>query len=274
MIRQSYLYPILLILLGMTFACDLSKDIEVELPVYEPEIVVECYLQIGEPYRLLLTRSAGFFDAPTLPLEERAIVTITHNGQTDTLENNLFIIPTTQQVFNYASSSSPSSIDGAYELKIISEQGETLTAQTEIKPFIPIDELEVVTRTEDSLVAVLTRIPDPTEEENYYRRVFHKGGDILTGELEQDFTAGDQFLGEDSELVFGTAFEYAPGDTLISTLYHITEDYYNFLESLETALNSNGNPFVQQESTRSNVDGGIGIFTGYARDRKMVVVPQ
>jgi len=75
-------------------------------------------------------------------------------------------------------------------------------------------------------------------------------------------------------LVFGTAFEYAPGDTLISTLYHISEDYYDFLESLETALNSNGNPFVQQESTRSNINGGIGIFTGFTLDRKMVIVPQ
>ena len=274
MIRSSYLFGILIIVLGMTFACDLSKDIDIELPTYEPEIVVECYLQIGQPYTLLLTQSAPFFDPPNIPLLEGAIVTISHNGRTDTLRSGLFVNPNTDQVFNYVANVGPPSLEGVYDLEIISAEGERLTAQTEIMPLIPIDELEIVTREEDSLVAVLTRIPDPTDEANFYRRVFHLGGDILTANIEQDFTAGDQFLEGESELVFGTAFEYAPGDTLISTLYHITEDYYDFLESLETALNSNGNPFVQQESTRSNINGGIGIFTGFTLDRKMVIVPQ
>lgn len=263
----------LLLLLGCITACDLTKDVDVDLPVYEAELVVECYLQVGEPYRLLLTRSAGFFDPAGLPLVDDALVLIKHEGNVDTLTNDIFINPTTMQLHNYGSATSPSSLDGVYELEIVGPQGDRITASTVILPPVPITELEIVPREEDSLVVVLTRIADPINEANFYRRLFHLGGDIVSGEVEQDFTAGDSFLEAGSELVFGTAYDYAPGDTLISTLYHITEEYYDFVESLETALNGNGNPFIQQESTQSNVVGGIGIFTGLSFDQKTVVIP-
>ncbi len=271
--RLTIIASLLTACLLLINACDLSKDIEVALPSYENELVVESYLQVDQPYRLLLTRSAGYFDAPGVPLVDDATVVITHNGLSDTLRNEIFIDQESQQIFNYISDNAPSSYDGTYELEITGPQGDQVTASTEILQQVPIIELELVNRTEDSLVVLLTRIADPTNETNFYRRNLHLGKNVFEGEVEQDFTASDRFLENDSELVFGTSYKYAPGDTLISTLYHITEDYYEFARSLRSALNSNGNPFVPQESTRSNIVGGIGIFTGFSFDRKTIVVP-
>jgi hypothetical protein len=53
-----------LLLVALVFAsCDLEKEIELELPEYERQTVVECYLEPGLPFTLLLTKSDGFFSS-------------------------------------------------------------------------------------------------------------------------------------------------------------------------------------------------------------------
>ena len=50
-------------LAGLFFtACNLTKEVDIQLPEYTVQPVVECYLEPGKPFRLLLTRSYGFFD--------------------------------------------------------------------------------------------------------------------------------------------------------------------------------------------------------------------
>src|SRR6218665_732323 len=43
-------------------SCSLSKEVDIDLPVYGSQPVVECYLIPGERYQLLLTKSNSFFD--------------------------------------------------------------------------------------------------------------------------------------------------------------------------------------------------------------------
>ena len=87
----------------------LEKEIDLELPVYESQIAVECYLEPGQPFILLLTKSAAYFDAfPTEELEfvesileQEAEVTIRHKGVTYDLRNEIFFNPITNKVYNY-----------------------------------------------------------------------------------------------------------------------------------------------------------------------------
>ncbi len=270
--EMNYLLKLFLFtgLLGI-LSCDLEKEITVDLPAYEPQLVVECYLQVGQPYRLLLTESSAYFEPPALPLVDDATVVIKHNGISHTLENGLILDQETSSVYNYSLNISPMAFNEVYELKITDRNGEQLTAQTLILDTIPIKELELLDREIDDQFSLLTRVADPPAS-NFYRRTLHLGENIIDGFLEQDFATNDDFIGEDSELVFGSGFEYESGDTLIAGIYHINEAYYNYLESIETAINSNGNPFVQPEAIRSNIKGGIGIFTGFSLDQKMVVI--
>ena len=62
------------------------------------------------------------------------------------------------------------------------------------------------------------------------------------------------------------------GDTIISTLFHIDKAYYDFRESVQNAINSNGNPFGQPGVLKSNIEGGLGIFTGLTFDRKTLII--
>ena len=92
------------------FSCgNLEKEIDLELPLYESQIVVECYLEPGEPFLLLLTKSAAYFEPiPTEGfefvekiLEDSAVVTIRHKGEVYQLRNEIFFNPTTRKLYNY-----------------------------------------------------------------------------------------------------------------------------------------------------------------------------
>jgi hypothetical protein len=43
----------------------------------------------------------------------------------------------------------------------------------------------------------------------------------------------------------------------------ITEDFYEYVESREALESANGNPFAQPGVLKTNIIGGIGIFTGF-----------
>jgi hypothetical protein len=276
---RTCLYLLTLGLTG-TAACGLEQEIELELPAYENRLVVECYLEPEKPYRLLLSRSAGYFDPfPAFGgdfLDElfvdNARVTITHRGESIELINNPLLDRETGKVYNYRSPANvPLDYEAPFSLEIITEAGDTLRASTTLLPPVPIDSVVVEFQAADTLARVLTYLTDPPDTDNYYRRVLHKGS--LTEEPEQDFASDDRIV--EDILVYGTGFDYAEGDTLINTIYHIEEPYYRFLETLNRAVNSNGNPFAQPSPLLSNISGttdAIGIFTGLTYDRRETVI--
>lgn len=267
--------------------CNLEETISLNLPDYEPEWVVECYLEPGNPYALTLIESSGYFDAPEVPFVKDALVVITHQGVADTLR--YVEIPSPDPLLRlvgaYISDRQvPADYNSPFSLFIRTATGETLRSQTLIPPPLPID--SVVWRfNEDSLALVLTYLTDVPGQPNYFRRVLSRqvldrnplAGNIKEpdstwqAEIDQVFVASDEFIAG-RQIVFGTTFDYAKGDTLTSAIYHITEDYYRYLESVEAAITANLNPFGQPSSILSNIDGGLGIFTGYTLDQQVVVI--
>lgn len=261
------------------FSCNLEKEIEIELPAYEVQPVVECYLEAGQFYTLLLTKSAAYFDAfPDLNsdftndlLEEEATVTITYKGEVIELQNNIGLNPFTNKIFNYvAAQEIPADYDTDFELNITTKSGQTMSAVTRLLSPVSIDSVVVeYSETNDTLARVLTYFTDNLDTENFYRRMLHLNS---LDSLEVEFVTGDGFL-DNSTVVFGTNYSYTPNDTLITSVFHIDKPYYDFLLSIGTAVSSNGNPFGQPSSIISNIKGdGIGIFTGVAFDRKQVIV--
>lgn len=277
--QRICLYLLVLGLTG-TAACNLEKEIDLELPAYESRLVVECYLEPEKPYRLLLTRSAGFFDPfPAFGSDfldelfvDDARVTITHRGETIELTNTPLLDRETGKVYNYRSPAIvPVDYEAPFTLEIITAGGDTLRATTTLLPPVPIDSIVVEFQAADTLARALTYLTDPPGTNNYYRRVLHKGN--LAEDPEQDFASDDRIV--EDILVYGTGFDYAEGDTLINTIYHIEEPYYLFLETLNRAASSNGNPFAQPSPLLSNISGAadaIGIFTGLTYDRRQTVI--
>lgn len=265
---------------ALTSCGGLEKEIELEIPIYESELVVECYLEPGQPFNLLLTKSAAYFDPfPDVGpeylesiLEQNADVTIEHNGQVYELQNGLFFNSQTLKLNNYQSSAPvPNDLENDFTLNISMKDGRKITGRTRILPKVPIDSVVVEFNEEvDTLARVLTYLTDDPAQDNYYRRQLHYS--TLDSIPDQDFTTNDDFVDE-GKLLFGTGFEFEEQDTVFTTIFHIDREYFDFLESIFFAVDANGNPFGQPSAINSNVEGdGIGIFTGLSYDRVRVIV--
>jgi hypothetical protein len=63
--------------------------------------------------------------------------------------------------------------------------------------------------------------------------------------------------------------EYA--DSIQITLFHLQKDFYDYNQSVNNASNAYYDPFVTPERVRSNVHGGIGIFTFFTKDTKTIM---
>lgn len=264
-------------------ACgSLEKEIDLNLPEYEPQYVVECYLEPGQPFSLLLTRSSPYFEAFPNDLQgfienilvDSAEVLIKYQGKTHVLTNDLVLNPFTKKIFNYYNDELvPADFENDFELQITTSDGKQINATTRILPVVPIDSIVVdFDEEKDSLARVLTYLTDDPDTEDYYRRMLHRGS--LDSIPEQDFTTFDDFV-DNNKIVFGTGFDFEEGDTVFTTIFHIDRSYFDFLESIQFAIDANGNPFGQPSSIISNVSGdagALGIFTGISYDRKMVLI--
>ncbi len=265
-------------------SCNLEQEIDLDLPAYESQYVVECYLEPGKPFYLLLTRSAPYF-APFSSdpqeflddiLVDSAEVTITHRGTVYTLSNGLFLHSEAFKLYNYGSFDLvPADYDSAFVLDIALPGGLHYTARTRIQPPVSIDHLVVETTSqEDSLYRFLAYFNDPDPAtNNFFRYTLNVGG--LDSLPYHNFVITDEFA-EEEQLLVGTQPIFEAGDTLIASICHIDRTYYDFFASLLMAEESNGNPFAQPSGLLSNIEGepaALGIFTGINCDRDTIVVP-
>ncbi|HLP95880.1 MAG TPA: DUF4249 domain-containing protein [Saprospiraceae bacterium] len=267
--------------IALMASCNLSKDVEIDLPDYERQPVVECYLEPGKPFRLLLTRSYAFFDTLGLSsnflqnaLFDGAFVTISYNGQTDTLKNQLTLVPNPIKVFNYVGENLvPSAPGTSFSLFIRLPDGGEIRGNTTMLAAVPIDSIVVEPNAEgDTLARMLTYITDDQSKENFYRRLLNYSS--LDSFPDQDFLVTDRFS-QTPSIAFGTGYELKQGDTVFNTIFHVTRDYYDFKESVDLAVIGNLNPFAQPSPIKSNISGSanpVGIFTVLVFDRDTTIV--
>jgi hypothetical protein len=248
-------------------ACNLEKEIDIKLPAHTPQLVVECYLQPGQPYRLTLTESSSYFAKPEQPQVPEALVIIFHQGKPDTLRYLPMVDRIQEKLFTH---SSPTLVRGqpgdVYTLQITDPQGRRLTGTTTLMAPVPIDSLQY--RFNDRRKAYIeARFRDPGATEDFYFFSVHL--DSISQRAEINYQVPDD-LGKGGPFTLGTGFEFDPYDSLIVSLFHLEKQYYEFLSSVDEAQNANGNPFAQPSRLRSTVQGGLGVFTNLAPDRKSV----
>jgi hypothetical protein len=281
--RFFFVFAAVSILAGSLFtSCNLEKEVDIDLPDYDNQLVVECYLEPGLPYRLSLSKSAAYFAPFPDPddvggflqelLVQGAEVRIRHKDQVIALENRLSIDLENQRLYNYTGNDLvPLDTLAPFFLEIITPEGKKITGQTRLLPRVPIDSVVVEFKESDTLARTLTYFGDPGEGSNFFRFVLrYSNQDSIPL---QDFTLEDRFV--DKSFVLGAAYEFSEGDTLVHTLYHVEESYYRFLESVQRAVFGNGNPFAQPSPLISNLGGdagAVGVFTGLHYDRRVTII--
>ncbi len=261
----------------VVWSCAPQKEIEIKLPEYERQLVVECFMEVGKPFRLLLTESVGFYEGADTPIVLGAQVIISHGNVHDTLVPGLYLEPEGTKIFNFQSTNVvPEDYATEYSLQVTHPDGRVATGRATVTAKSNMGAL-LLSYNADSMASITMNWPDDGSQKDYYLVSLHKGtifhGDPdLDSPLVFDFTLDDR-IGNGENFTIATLFDYRHGDTLISTLYHIDYAYWRYLNSLDDAASSNGNPFAQPGVIHSNITGGLGILTGFNYDRDTIIVP-
>ncbi|MBD1397050.1 DUF4249 domain-containing protein [Pontibacter sp. JH31] len=259
------LIPLLLLLL----ACDMEQEVEINLPPHQSQLVVECYLEPGKPLRAVVLESVSYFSNPQLPIVPDAEVFLTHKGRTVKLAFSPFQDRVSGKYFTHRNNKPLDLKAGdVVTIEVKDKKDRRVTGSTTILKRVPIEAVEWKFN-EKGKAYLLTSFQDDPDAENYYRYMTHR--DSLSRGTSRDFVSSDQ-LTNGKRISYGSAYDFEKGDTLIVSLYHIEKDYYNFLNSISDAKNANGNPFAQPSRIVSSVQGGIGIFTNLAYERKTVII--
>lgn len=294
--KINYLILFFTVLL-LTSCKKLEQTIELEFEKEDKELVVECYLEAGKPYRLLLTETKNYFDVINIcPFVRKALVIITYNGLKDTLKESSFsgggcssIIPyyntDSTRFFNYGSTQiCPSDFNNDFTLEVWDTLNDRYIIATTrfIRPPV-ISTLQIDWNTDTTQAYCILGCPDDKNTKDYYRMTLHKNS-LFTKKgnslfkyratktyINQSMYDQDIFAGQDILQVSG--YDFYKTDTVIATIYHIEQAYYDYLTTSKNAIEANINPFVEPSKITSNIEGGQGIFTFLSYDRDSLYIP-
>jgi Domain of unknown function (DUF4249) len=258
------------LMLGLTLvAC--QQDVTVELPPYEPKLVVNCFLEDSQPLRVTLSESRAYLDGSTvLPVVNGATVVLAYRGQRDTIPNVILVDTAARKAYNYTSTKRIRAEYGLpYTLTVTDRQGRTLTATTQFIRPVPIKSITPEFNAKKEAYG-LTIFQDDPRQKNYYRLTLTRNQRLDT--LTQDALIDDSFSNGE-EIIWGSAYRFKTGDTIHATLYHCTEDYFKFLRTAQSARRANVNPFAASGEVISNVRGGLGVFATLSYAYKTAIVP-
>jgi hypothetical protein len=260
-------------------ACRDPKIIEVKLPKHEPLLIVESYLEPGFPKTVIVQQSSGYFDAPDVLIIPDAFVTISDGTRTDTL----VYTPLSVGVFSfgvYTSLDTASIVKPEYgkeftlrvEAKLKNGETRIATARTRLLEPVPVlRTLHVFDGKPENRAYITGYLKDAPGEVNFYRVIFLTPSTSIypmpNNSNERDsvieYTVTDDLF-NGQEIPFGSPPFFEPGEEVRIKLINISKEYYDYLVSLESAVEGNGSPFVEPFNVRGNIQGeGVrGIFTG------------
>ena len=169
-------------------------------------------------------------------------------------------------------------INTAYKLNISIGNGvKIITAKTFIPKLVPIDSIEYYIEPKsgkDTLGKSFAKFwfVDGPERNNYRLAVNVSPDSLLYGWGACNFyrTFDDQQV-NNASIPYTFFRPFSEGDTLNLYLSHIGRKEFLFWQSFGKADN-NGGPFATPGTVKSNINGAIGSFTGYAVDYKQIIM--
>jgi len=275
--------------LGWLAGCgDFEKSIDVPLPSYANQLVVECYLENGVTPRLSVTESVPYLDNGQAVAAGSQLLTLP-NGQSVQLPTDVTVNLTLPggRVVNLPFRPGLDSLTGKYythrgsavltaqagqqfALDVQDLRGRHIVGTAVVPTFIPIDSVKYKFNTAtDRKAYFMTKWTDPGATTDFYRLMLHKGKPANNSETDNDIR-DRLFNGQPYAQV--TSYRFYPNDTITATLYHVDSAYFTFRQSVRDARNANGNPFSQPSSIHSTVQGGIGAFTVLVKDQKTLIL--
>ena len=274
---------VILVLFSLV-SCNLEQAVDIDLPKGKDQLVVECYLEHGKPYQLLLTETVPYLSPSNgtnfgLPDVKDATISITQNNKTITLIYKPAVDISNNKVFNYTSTELvDSTIKGDYSLFVRDTKGREITGKTRFLPKLPIKEISWEFET-DPLIAdtarkalVLVRHNKNSATQRHRIQIGKVNNkDTLKLKTDVDFTY-EGIFSTDNVITIGTRYLFKKKDTIFVRLFNVEQQYYAYKRSVDASQNANGNPFANPVSITSGVNGGLGIFTTLVYDKRNVII--
>jgi hypothetical protein len=262
----------------LIFTC-CENEIELNFPVRQSQLVVEGWIEQNKPAKILLSLSAPFFGAIDSSnirdyAATRAKITLTCGDKSEILilrPNNLYFPP-----LYYFSTTIFGKTGNHYNLKI-ENAGKVYEASTFIPDLTyPDTAWFEKLNTSDTLGLLWLRINDDPLKENYYRTLVRRLGKdkifipTLISVFDDKLFNGETFQfslsrGSSNLTEIGGNRFFEAGDTIILKFCSIDKPHYDFWHSIQSSIITSANPFASNEAEiLSNIDGGLGIWGGYA----------
>jgi hypothetical protein len=251
---------ILLISIIAFIAQGCSKaDIKVQIPEGPRSIVVEGYVTPGYPAELTLTESNTLNDDLVLLAIWNAQVKINTDTGTMIAQNILYNKRDRHVVVNYKCRDTVRQGSHSFlNLNITTKDGRTVQASTKIVSAVKIEKVEL---NNDNIVVQHNL---PTDTLKYFKlsiTTYKEGNPILTKSI-----LYNQNNSNGTSCVMPLSKYKNEADSIVVTLFHIQKEYYDYLNSVENASSAFFDPLLNPEAIKSNINGGIGIFTYYTLD--------
>jgi len=184
---RKYFY--ILLIIG-TIACESSEEILVDLPQFNEELVVECYLQDGIVPRAFLSQSVGYFENKPIAVNE-ATFEIIAPSQIYKLKNQVKEDQDYPKFYNYIGEDTMNIAEGdVLKISIKDKLGRTITGSTSALAPVKIDSVSYSYNNSGQAFPVIHFYDDP-KKKNYYRYTLKKEGEQ---DLKQDFVFDDYLL--------------------------------------------------------------------------------
>ena len=233
-----------------------------DLPDQGKYVILECYLTPGYPPELTLTQSNTLDEDLVINNLWYADVSLDIDGVIHPMKNMLYSKPDRRIMVNYrADDTLQIAGNDHFALSVFTRQQETLTATTNTVSPIRITDCRIT----DSRIDV--RYDVEGDDANWLKMGVVLFTDKKISPFIQYFDVKEQAKGVATLLWKRPA---AVVDSISVTLFNIQKDYYDYGVSVQNAVSAYHDPFLTPEAIKSNINGGIGIFTYYTSDKKTI----
>jgi Domain of unknown function (DUF4249) len=268
MIQKVFFVMIMVVFIGC------SKNYDITLPPNKSELMIECYLENGQPMRALISESVNLLDTSTIPpIFIQALVVISHGGVKDTLIPFPYIDTLRRKAYNYGKEKNVVANftnNEVYRIDVFDNKGRHAYATTQfLEPVTQLSLTPIFNAQQKAYC--LTKFKDNPATSDYYRLLINKNA--LYDSTQVDALFDNNFVNTNNEYVFGSGYSFKSGDTINARVFHLTEDHHSFINTVQNALAALVNPFAASGEIVSNVKGGIGIFAALTYTQKSIRVP-
>lgn len=270
-----------------------SKDVNIKLPAFTESYVIDGEIEQGKPAMVFVTNNTPYFgttDSITMIqsiVVPNAIVTVSDGVNSEVLTKTF--LPDYIPPIGYMGTSLLGEVGKTYNLTVNIE-GKILTATTTIPAPVHYNSIYFKLQpNEDSTGMLWPTLSAPADPELYFR-IFTKRGTkdrryvpLRRGSVYNDATFQGQTvtfslsrsranLDNITNISFGFRFGgfFKLGDTISVRTCTVDKSSYDFWKAMEQEKSTNNNPFATPVSIPSNINGGLGTWTGYGADYETV----